>query len=69
MYTFQIPDTQAAFNPAPPGAPALNPPFTPDGKKTPIFDCPQGGFEFHLTSISRSAPKTPSPIQLVSDAP
>jgi hypothetical protein len=47
MYTFQIPDTQAAFNPSVPGALPLNPPFTPDGKRTPIFDCPAGGSEFH----------------------
>jgi hypothetical protein len=47
MYAFQIPAEQAAFNPTPAGFPAPTPPFTPDGKKTPIFDCPSGGFEFH----------------------
>jgi hypothetical protein len=47
MYAFQIPTAQAAFNPTPAGFPAPTPPFTPDGKKTPVFDCPGGGFEFH----------------------
>ena len=44
LYAFQIPTEQAEFNS---GAPATTPPFTPDGKKTPIFTCPGGGFEFH----------------------
>ncbi|HVW27029.1 MAG TPA: hypothetical protein VHC69_16805 [Polyangiaceae bacterium] len=47
LYLFQIPSSQAAFNPPAFGQPALTPAFTPDGKKTPVFNCPDGGFEFH----------------------
>ncbi len=57
MFSFQIPATEAAFAPdaglyaaeVPPVAPdgAIAQTFAPDGGKTPLFDCPAGGLEFH----------------------
>jgi hypothetical protein len=57
MYAFQIPATEAAFTPdaglyaaeqyAPDAGPPMATPFVADGMKTPLFDCPAGGLEFH----------------------
>jgi Copper type II ascorbate-dependent monooxygenase, C-terminal domain len=57
MYAFQIPAEQAAFAPdaglfaaeafAPDASVSTATPFVANGAKTPIFDCPAGGLEFH----------------------
>jgi copper type II ascorbate-dependent monooxygenase-like protein len=58
MFAFQIPATEAAFTPdaglyaaefpsTPPDGGGVVQTFTPDGGKTPLFDCPAGGLEFH----------------------
>jgi hypothetical protein len=56
MFAFQIPAGQAAFAPdggIPPvqmpddASPAAVSTYVPDGGKTPLFDCPAGGLEFH----------------------
>jgi Copper type II ascorbate-dependent monooxygenase, C-terminal domain len=57
MYAFQIPTTEAAFTPDAglyaaeyqpvPDAGAVAQTFVPDGGATPLFDCPEGGLEFH----------------------
>ncbi len=57
MFAFQIPVSEAAFTPdaglyaaevpsLPPDGGAVQT-FAADGKKTPLFDCPEGGLEFH----------------------
>jgi hypothetical protein len=58
MFAFQIPATEAAFTPdaglyaaefpsVPPDGGGVVQTFAPDGGKTPLFDCPAGGLEFH----------------------
>ena len=57
MYAFQIPAAEAAFTPDAgiysAEIPSVMPEggivqmFAPDGGKTPLFDCPEGGLEFH----------------------
>jgi hypothetical protein len=58
MFAFQIPVAEAAFTPdaglyaaefpsVPPAEGGVVQTFMPDGGKTPLFDCPAGGLEFH----------------------
>jgi hypothetical protein len=58
MFAFQIPATEAAFTPDAGLYAAETPAVAPDdggvpqtfaanGAKTPLFDCPEGGLEFH----------------------
>lgn len=69
MYAFQIPSTEAAFAPGAglyaaeseevADSGVVQQPFVPDGETTPLFDCPEGGLEFHpyfhLTQIQHDS--------------
>lgn len=76
MYGFQIPSSEAAFTPdaglyaaelgGVPDSGVIRETFVPDGGTTPLFDCPEGGLEFHpyfhLTQIEHDKIRYPEGV-------